>query len=124
MQIQQQAYNSNQKWNNETCQCECKNCRTYKKYYSWNPSTCIYENSKYIKSIADTSVIACDEIISVMDIASTKMTNTIATYVSIKTHNQKVRYKIDCYILHTDLLVIILLLIITITCYYYAKHIK
>ena len=41
-----------------------------------------------------------------MDIASTKMTNTIATYVSIKTHNQKVRYKIDCYILDTDLLVI------------------
>ena len=59
-----------------------------------------------------------------MDIASTKMTNTIATYVSIKTHNQKVRYKIDCYILHTDLLVIILLLIITIICYYYAKYIK
>ena len=59
-----------------------------------------------------------------MDIASTKMTNTIATYVSIKTHNLKVRYKIDCYILHTDLLVIMLLLINTIICYYYATHVK
>ena len=28
----------------------------------------------------------------------------------------------DCYILHTVLLVIILLLIIAIICYHYAKH--
>ena len=33
--------NSNQTWNNETSQCKCKNYRTYKKGYSWNPSTCI-----------------------------------------------------------------------------------
>ena len=39
--------NSTQKWNNETCQCECKNCCTCKKYYSWKPSTCISKNSKY-----------------------------------------------------------------------------
>ena len=25
-------FNSNQKWNNETCQCECKNCCTCKNY--------------------------------------------------------------------------------------------
>ena len=25
------TYNSNQKWSNETCQCECKNYRTCKK---------------------------------------------------------------------------------------------
>ena len=25
-----------------------------KKNYSWNPSTCICENNKYLKSIADT----------------------------------------------------------------------
>ena len=30
--------NSNQKWNNETCQCECKNYRSCKEDYSWNPS--------------------------------------------------------------------------------------
>ena len=49
--------NSNRKWSNETCHCECKNYRTYKKDYSWNPRTCICENDKYLKSIADTSVI-------------------------------------------------------------------
>ena len=40
----------------------CKNYRTCKKDYGWNPSTCICENDKYLKSIADTSVIACGEI--------------------------------------------------------------
>ena len=41
------ACNSNQKWNNKTCQCECKSYFTCKKDYSWEPSTCICENSKY-----------------------------------------------------------------------------
>ena len=41
--------NSNQKWNNETCQCECKNYCTRKTDYSWNPSTCICEDDKYLK---------------------------------------------------------------------------
>ena len=58
--------NSNKKWN------KCK------KDYCWNPSTCICENNKYLKSIADTSVAECDEIVIVMDIVSTKKTNTIA----------------------------------------------
>ena len=86
-----------------------------KKIYSWNPYTCICENSKYVKSITDTSVIASDEIIYVMDIVSTKMATTIATNVTKNCHSKKVR---DCYILRTVLLVIILLLIITIICYY------
>ena len=43
--------NSNQKWNNKTCQYECKNYRTCKKDYNWNPSTYISENSIYLKSI-------------------------------------------------------------------------
>ena len=30
--------NSNPKWNNKTCQCECKNYRICKKDYGWNPS--------------------------------------------------------------------------------------
>ena len=50
-----------------------------------------------------------------MDIASTKMTNTIATNVSIYSGGKKVRYKIDCYVLHT-------VLIITTICYHYEKH--
>ena len=75
------------------------------KDYSWDASTCICENSKYLKSTADTSVVEWDEIISVVDIASTAMTNTIATNVT-----KKVR---DFYILHTVLLAVI----ITIICY-------
>ena len=51
----------------KTCQLECINYRTCKKDYNWNPSTCICENSKYLKSIADSSVIECDGIITVMD---------------------------------------------------------
>ena len=42
------------------------------------------ENSKYIKIICDDSEIVCDEIISGIDIVSTKMTNTIATNVTEK----------------------------------------
>ena len=115
--------NSKQKWNNKTCQCECKNYHKFKKGYSWNPSRCICESSKYLKSIADISVIDCDEIIAVMDIVSTKKTNIIATnvmsYTSINYHSKKVR---DCYILHTVSLVTMLLLIITIICCHYAKQ--
>ena len=50
------------------------------------------------------------------------MINTIATNVSINGHNKKVRHKINCYILHTLLLAIILLLIITIVCYHFTNH--
>ena len=49
--------NSNQKWNNKTCQFESKNYRKCKKYHSWNLSTFTCENSKYLESIADTSVM-------------------------------------------------------------------
>ena len=113
---------SNQKWNNKTCQCECKNYQKCKKDYSWNPNTSISENSKHLKSIADTSIIEWDEIITAMDILSTKMTNTLANVTStasIHYYSKKVR---DCYILHTLLLVIILLFIIITICYYYAKQ--
>ena len=74
--------NSNQKWNNKTCQCERKIYHKWKKDYSWNPSTCIYEKSKSLKSIVDNSVIECDEIITVVDILSIEKTNTIAANVT------------------------------------------
>ena len=77
-----------------SCDCKCKfnsktcnshhNYRSCKKDYSWNPSTCICKIDKYIQTNADNSIITCDEIISGMDILSTRMTNTIATIVSIK----------------------------------------
>ena len=47
-----------------------------------DPSTCICENSKHLKSVADTSVTKCDEIAIVMDIVLTEKTNTIATNVN------------------------------------------
>ena len=62
---------------------------------------------KHFKSIADDKVIACDEIVSV--------TNSVITNVTIT-------YKMDCYILHTFLLVTICLYIIAIICYHYAKY--
>ena len=85
--------NSDQKWNNKTCQCEYKNYRRCKKDYSWNPSTCICENRKYLKI---TSVTEGDEIIPVMDIVSRKKTNATSS-PSISCHTIKVK---DCYILH------------------------
>ena len=67
-------------------------------------------------------MITCDEILYVMDIVSTKMTNAIATNVSINYDDKKGRYKINCYILYAVLSVIILQLIISIICYNYIKH--
>ena len=48
-------------------------------------------------------MITSDEIISVMDIVSTKMRDTIPTNLSISSDDKNVRYKIDCYILDTVL---------------------
>ena len=45
------------------------------KDYSSNSSTCNRENNKYLIRIADTSVIACDLIMSVMDIVLRKKKN-------------------------------------------------
>ena len=50
--------------------------------YSWNPRTCICENGKYLKSFADDLKIVCDEIIYVMDIVSTILTNTTPVNVT------------------------------------------
>ena len=61
-----------------------------------------------------------------MDSVSTNVTNTIPTNVantvSTNSGDKKVKYKIDCYILHTFLLVIILLFIIAIICYHYTNQ--
>ena len=61
-----------------------------------------------------------------IDIVSTKVINSTPTNVtctvSINSGNEKVRYKIVCYILHTVLLVIILLFIIATIWYHYGKH--
>ena len=77
MQIQCATCNSKQRWNNKACQWECKNYCKCKNDCSWNPSTCICENSKYLKGIAYNAVTECDEIF--LDTIATKKTNTIAT---------------------------------------------
>ena len=82
--------NSKQECNNKTCQCEYKNYHKCKKDYSWNPSTCICENSKCLKSVADTSVTKCDEIIIAMDIVSTEKARVTST-VSMNYPNKKLR---------------------------------
>ena len=85
--------NLNKKWNNKICQCECKKYPLCKRDYSWNPN-------KYLKSTGDTSVIDFGESISVMDIVTTRMANTIGTNVTRNRLSKKIR---DCYILHTVL---------------------
>ena len=102
------TYNSKQKWNNKTCQCECKNYLKYEKDNNWNHSSCICEYNKYSKSVVDISVTECDEIVIVMNNLSITKTNTIATNVTR-----------DWYILHAVLLTIILLLMILIICHNY-----
>ena len=81
----------------------------------------VFKVFKYLKSVGDTSVTKCDEIVIVIDNLPTKKTNTIATNVTstASINCKKVR---DCFILHTVLLAIILLLIIAIICYHYAKQ--
>ena len=92
-----------------------------KKDYSRNRSSCICQNSKYLKSVSDTSVTECDEIIIVMDNLSTKKANTIATNITSIAPINCCRKKVtDCYILRTISLVIMLLLLITIIYYHYA----
>ena len=84
-----------------------------KKDYSWNSSACICKNGRYLKIIADDLVIVWDEVKSVTDSVSTNVTSN----VSINSDDKKIRYKMDCYILHMFLLVTILLFITVITCY-------
>ena len=55
-------YNSNQKWNKNKCQCDCKKSHTCEKIYICNPATCSCKNGKYLASIIDNSVITCDKI--------------------------------------------------------------
>ena len=104
----------------------CKKYGKCKNDYSWSPSTCICENSRYLKSITDGSVIISDEIINFAESVSKNMTNTVPTNaistvstnvtctVSMNSQNKKVLHKMDCYILLALLLVTILLFTIAI----------
>ena len=55
--------NSNQKWKNHKCWCDCKKHNICEKEDIWNSATCSCKNGKYLANIVDDSVIMCDEII-------------------------------------------------------------
>ena len=80
----------------------------------------------YLKGIADYSKTVYNEIIYVMNILSTNVLSTVLANVrsTILTNSddEKLRYKMECYILHIVLLVIILLFIIVIICDHHVKH--
>ena len=59
--------NSDQCWNNDKCQCECKKIHVCDKDYVWNPATCNCGNGKYLASIMNDSVITCDGVIKSYD---------------------------------------------------------
>ena len=118
--------NSNQKWNNDKCQCECKRYHPSKKDYAWNPSKCICE---YCPSIGDDSVIVCGEIVSAIDSVSTILTknmpkNVLST-VPINSYDKKITREKSNFLIHTISLVVICLLllaVISISCCYYYKR--
>ena len=60
--------NSNQKWNNNKCLCECKIQRKHmcNKDCIWNLSPCTQKNGKYLGSINNDSVIRFDKIVDVI----------------------------------------------------------
>ena len=71
--------NSNQKCNNDKRRCECKNPKEHhvcEKDYIWNPATYTCKNGKYLGSIIDDSVVACDEIIEAIKAVPTKTVTT------------------------------------------------
>ena len=93
--------NSNQNWNNDKCQCECKNpkilcmCQKYfiwilfGFYFIWNPATCSCENGKYLASIMDNSMIMWDEIIDAEAKSYDEETKTIPTSFNKKIETVK-----------------------------------
>ena len=72
----------------------------------------VAKNGEYLVSSIDDSIITNDKIINDADSVSTTITSTVSTNF----HNKKVRCKMDWYVLHAVLLLIILLFIIAIIC--------
>ena len=97
---------SDQWWNNDKCQCECKKRHVCEKKYIWNPSSSSCENGKYLGSIMDDTAITCDKIIE----SYNKAININEKKGTCKTEN--------LYILLAFLLITIPLLIaVNIYCY-------
>ena len=71
--------NSNEKWNNNKCSCECKKRHICEKEYVWNPATFSCKNGKYLASIIDDSVTMCGEIIDAEAKSNVEEAKTVAT---------------------------------------------
>ena len=86
------ACNSNQNGIMKSANVSAKSYGMCKKDYDWNPSTYICENGRYLKHIADTSVIASNKFMNAADTVSTNATNTIptnfTTAVSVKSDDR------------------------------------
>ena len=59
MQVLWEKCTSDQWGNNHKSRCECNKRHVCKKRLFWNPSTCSYENGKYLASIMNNSAITC-----------------------------------------------------------------
>ena len=112
--------NSNQKWNNDKCWCECKNQKEHRvceKDYNWNFATFQCDNVKYLASVINDSVIKYHEIMGETKAMPSKTipTKTVSTSFNEKKVNCKIK---NFYILSTFLLIAIaLLIIVRIYCY-------
>ena len=96
--------NSDQRHNNDKCQCECKKIHVCEKDYVWDPAACNCENGKYLAIIKDNSVITCDELLeSYGEEIKTIPTNLNEQNITVKAQN--------FYILLVFLLITIALLI-------------
>ena len=91
-------------------------CHVCEKKYIWNPSTCNFENGKYLASIMDDSAITCDQIIESYD----DETKTISTNFNVK--KQPVKCKISIFYLH--FYTIALLIAVSINCFLIKKSSK
>ena len=70
---------SSDQWWKDKCWCNCRKRRVCEKDHVWNPSTCNWENGKYLASIIDDAAIMCDEVIESYD-KETNFDEKKATY--------------------------------------------
>ena len=57
----------------------------FEKDYTWNPSTCTFENGEYLESITDDSAIMHDEVI---EETITNVTKTVPTKSILANFNE------------------------------------
>ena len=79
--------NLNQIWNNDKCQCECKNPikSVCKNGSIWHPARGACENGKYLGSIIDNSIV-CDEFI---ETTKSVLTKTVPTKSFLTNFSEK-----------------------------------